>query len=520
MKKFLALLFTAVAACTGLLGACGETVRNEETDLVIQAYLGGYGVAGIQAVADRFVEINADKGYTVTVTPNANMVYKGVYDQIRMGPNLEPSDMFIAGLNYKTVVYEGDTFVQQDWEGEVALADLSDVYASKVYGEDTLFRDKINVSYLENNEMNGKYYAASWASGVAGIMYNRTHFENNGWETPVTTNELNELCEKMKAKGFYPFEWAGGASYWEYCALPWWRQLISEQEADDFYNCIDQYGEESAEVFKSYARLKAYSLVHDYVSVASGNSAPDAIKTSHTQGQMAVMLDAKKTCMMPTADWAENEMKNIGVTGNVGLFKVPVVSNVIYVDGDTSVYRFETVRTEAKLREVIHAIDDRAEKPADVSQEDFDALKKIRSYNGTEGYSHQIVIPAFSNAIPLAKEFLLFLASDEALQIYFDVTGCTLPYNAENLDTSKGSEFQKDAARIGETSVYVNDMQSKNPLYFMTELGFNNDQYFMEKRMGTSVAEDYLDAKGWYDYIYNYFNDNFENYQALVNIGK
>ena len=63
-------------------------------------------------------------------------------------------------------------------------------------------------------------------------------------------------------------------------------------------------------------------------------------------------------------------------------------------------------------------------------------------------------------------------------------------------------------------------MQSKNPLYFMTELGFNNDQYFMEKRMGTSVAEDYLDAKGWYDYIYNYFNDNFENYQALVNIGK
>lgn len=54
----------------------------------------------------------------------------------------------------------------------------------------------------------------------------------------------------------------------------------------------------------------------------------------------------------------------------------------------------------------------------------------------------------------------------------------------------------------------------------MTELGFNNDQYFMEKRMGTSVAEDYLDAKGWYDYIYNYFNDNFENYQALVNIGK
>ena len=53
----------------------------------------------------------------------------------------------------------------------------------------------------------------------------------------------------------------------------------------------------------------------------------------------------------------------------------------------------------------------------------------------------------------------------------------------------------------------------------MTELGFNNDQYFMEKRMGTSVEEDYMTAKQWYDYTYDYFSSNFQNYQALVNIG-
>ncbi|MGN1078515.1 MAG: extracellular solute-binding protein, partial [Candidatus Gallimonas sp.] len=462
LKRFVVLAVAMNVLCTGLLTtACGKTtVRNEETDLVIQMYLGGYGVDGMNAVARRFEEINVEKGYTVTITPNASMVYKGVYDQIRLGPVLETSDMFIAGLNYKAIVYEGDRFVHQDWSGECALEDLTDVYNSKVYGEEVLFKDKINPSYRDNSMMNGKYYAANWASGVAGVMYNKTHFGDNGWTEPVTTDELNELCAKMKTAGYTPFQWASGASYWEYLAIAWWRQLVPDQEAVDFYNCIDQYGEESAEVFKSYARLKAYSLVHDYVSVQSGNSASDAITTSHTQSQMALMMDKKKVCMMPTGDWAEQEMKNIGITGNIGMFKVPVASDVIYVDGDASTYKFDTVRSESKLREVIHAIDNNAEKPAAVSQEDFDALKKIRSYNGTEGYSHQIVIPAFSNAKELAKEFLLFLASDEALQIYFDTTGCTLPFLSDNLDTSAGTQYQKDTAKIGQASIYVNDMQS------------------------------------------------------------
>lgn len=522
LKRFFVLLIAFAVSGVTVLGGCNkETVRNEETDLVIQMYLGGYGVNGMQKIADRFEEINAAKGYTVTITPNASMIYKGVYDQLRMGPVLEPSDMFIAALDYKTVVWEGEGYVQQNWEGECAIEDLTGMYNSKVYGEETLFKDKMNPSYMANNEMNDKYYAVSWANGTAGIMYNINHFTTNNWEIPLTTNQLDTLCEDMKDLGYAPFQWASGASYWRYIVVPWWRQLVTDEEADNFYNAIDKYGEESAEVFKSYARLKAYTLVHDYVSVESGNSAKDAITTSHTQSQMALMMDKKKVCMMPTGDWAEQEMKNIGITGNIGMFKLPVVSDVIYVNGDTSAYRFETVRSEEKLVEVIKAIDGNTGKPAGVSQEDYDELVKIRSYNGTEGYSHQIVIPAFSNAKELAKEFLLFMASDEALQIYFDETGCTLPFVSENINTSAGSQFQKDAAKISSTAFYVDDMMSDNPLFFMTELGFNNDQYYMEKRMGTDKSyDDYLSAQGWYDYIYNYYADNFSNYQDLVNIGR
>ena len=143
MKKFLALLFTASRRLHWIArGLRGDGAEAEETDLVIQAYLGGYGVAGIQAVADRFVEINADKGYTVTVTPNANMVYKGVYGRIPHGP--QPGTFgYVHGraeLRERPWSTKAIPSSQQDWEGEVALADLSDVYASrKPYGEDTLF---------------------------------------------------------------------------------------------------------------------------------------------------------------------------------------------------------------------------------------------------------------------------------------------------------------------------------------------------------------------------------------------
>lgn len=519
MRKVLAIVLSCLMLTSVLAGCGSDEIKNTEKDLVILMYLGGYGVDGMKAIAKDFEAENADKGYSVTIVPNAQLVMNGVYNQLRLGPKLETSDIFFGGgVNYRTILREGSKFVKQDYNGEYALEELTDMYNSKVYGEDTLYKEKINQSFYQSNTTDGKQYSSNWASGITGLMYNNKHFSDNGWSIPATTNELNELAADMKSKGYAPFNWANNASYWEYISLVWWRQLATDEEADNFWQCIDSYGEESSEVLKSYARLQSYNLVESYVSVASGNSAKNAMTTTHIQSQASVMKDSNKVCMMPSGDWVENEMKNIDITGDVGLMRAPVASEVLYVDGDTSSFRFNTVKTEAKLREVIKAIDAGAQTLANVSEDDFKAIAKIRSFNMSEGFPSQIYIPAFSNAKELAKEFLLFMASDKSLQTYFDVTGCTLPFNSTKVDTSKkASKIQQDAMKINNTSSFVSEYQSDNPLYYMTELGYNNWQYYMEKRMGTT-GQDLLTGKGWYDYIYGYFNDNFANYQALVNI--
>ena len=42
-----------------------------------------------------------------------------------------------------------------------------------------------------------------------GLVYNKTLFEENGWETPVTWDDFFELGEKAKEKGIALFTYQG-----------------------------------------------------------------------------------------------------------------------------------------------------------------------------------------------------------------------------------------------------------------------------------------------------------------------
>ena len=42
-----------------------------------------------------------------------------------------------------------------------------------------------------------------------GLVYNKTLFEENGWETPVTWDDFFELGDKAKEKGIALFTYQG-----------------------------------------------------------------------------------------------------------------------------------------------------------------------------------------------------------------------------------------------------------------------------------------------------------------------
>ena len=306
--------------------------------------------------------------------------------------------------------------------------------------------------------------------GPNGIAYRSDYFENEGWDVPVTTQEMAELIVKMKGKGYTPFIWPGKYGYWSYIVLPWWAQYAGDQGIEDFWNCLDTNGELSEDAYRQYARYEAFAALETMIGDTS-NSHEKSMTEDHMATQNLFYADSNKICMMPNGEWLENEMKKSGYQPgdkDIGLMRPPVLSSILK-DGNTD--RFETIKTEEKLREVIRVIDAEGECPDDVDPEEFAALTKIRSYVYTTGFQMSAIIPAYSNAKEGAKKFLAFVASDKGNQIYYNESGSVLPYDQSGLVRSQNeTQYQKDRAKIERNATFISILDSSNKMFYKERL--------------------------------------------------
>lgn len=67
------------------------------------------------------------------------------------------------------------------------------------------FTERYNLSALNELSQNGKLYQLPVSNTADGIYYNKTLFEQHGWEIPATIDEFYELCEVISAEGIRPF---------------------------------------------------------------------------------------------------------------------------------------------------------------------------------------------------------------------------------------------------------------------------------------------------------------------------
>lgn len=82
-----------------------------------------------------------------------------------------------------------------------------DDYAAKLG-----WNDRLLPLFLQLGQYNGKLYALPKTYETLGLFYNKTLFDQNGWQPPKTIAELETLAEAMKAKGLVPF--AAGNADW------------------------------------------------------------------------------------------------------------------------------------------------------------------------------------------------------------------------------------------------------------------------------------------------------------------
>jgi len=529
-KKILA--FVLCLICALPLTACGKSgLADIETNLIIEMMEAGYGTEGMKALADRFEEIYAEEGYQVSVMGNPQLVLNGAYQQLQLGTNSKTDLYFVGAVEVPYIIGKGDTFVKNTNDA-YALEDLTEMYGQKVYGENVTYAQKMFPSLVNfNTQTNGKIYSTNWAYNVTGFMYRRENFTEGGgqWTLPRTTKELEELIVKIKGAGKKPFIFCGTtASYFDYAALTWWRQFATDEEVENFWNCQveNNLGQlvESPDAFKTYARLQAYQLVDMCIYNTDNAMHPESMTYNNEQAQMEIYNDENKVIFMPSGDFAENEMNKLDVHSDVGFMRFPVSSEVLkYAEGTYPNIvlkdRFETIKTEEKLREVISVIDAGGACPADVTAADFAALTKIRSYSATESTSHIGYIPSCANAKEVAKKFLLFMASDEANQIYYNVTGSFLPFQAKNLNLGTSiTPFRQSVVDMMKNINFVSKYDSKNPLFYMTDLDFNVNEFFMDGTIGTTGGNKKSGLE-WFELVADDVLENFSFYQSTVKAG-
>ena len=236
---------------------------------------------------------------------------------------------------------------------------------------------------------------------------------------------------------------------------------------------------------------------------------PDSVNTFM---QVQTKYFSGGSAMMVNGDWLENEVRTDFedelASGELDIryMAMPVISSLGEKLG----------LTDAQLSAAVEYVRNDGEKPA-ISDDALTAVADARKINQTLGVNHNAVIPCYAKAEKLAKDFLVFMASDAAQEIYLSATkGAMLPfdYDAENSECYAGfSPFQKSKFEVMQGSKYVFN-QSKHPLFYRggvtpySNLKTNPEVNLFNEKNYKNYKKITFEN---YDYVYKNWNDILRN---------
>ena len=213
-----------------------------------------------------------------------------------------------------------------------------------------------------------------------------------------------------------------GATYWEHLMPTWWAQYEGYEAYTKFwegkaYNKESGQYEYSKEIFAQQGRLETLTVLEN---VLRNNLYKEAPSTDYMTAQR--MFLTGEGLFMACGDWFDMEMaqKKADMNAanqkvyNVEMMKTPVVSAIIN--------KLSTVKDDATLAAVVRAVDQGETSYTGVSAEDFKVIKEARNILYSVGNYHTAVIPSYAKNMDLAKDFLKYLATDKANEIYTEKT--------------------------------------------------------------------------------------------------
>lgn len=464
VSKKLALLLASISMF-GAIG-CGGGAGNGKRTLTITVSNLGFGTKWIDELADEFEKI-----YDVNVDWDPTIIAKDLLTQLETGYKLDDLCMF-AGVNYVWTPLRKNMYVQID-----------DVWNTTLEGETVAIKDKTFDVFKQAYLYKDHYYSMPFITEIGGFGYNATTLDKllgeGNWELPKTTYQMDALCQSVKTAGGYAFTWSNkeNSCYWGIDVDIW----AAQYNTAEYYNNAQQakvYDETSGKYVldlegklaqENLGLLKACEVAFPYINKDHGYSHQYATSMTFVESQAAFASvpyagDKKLVAFTPTGSWLyEESMEDIEYKlQDVGFMNAPIISALSekcsYYQSSKAFIDLPVAEKrayDAALSAIVDYVDgDRADKPTQISgliikDEDIELVRAARQVAWTKDQAHAF-IPKNAKNVDLAKEFLKFMASDYAGELYSNVTHGFTPFYTKITDGNRDfmNRFDEEVADV------------------------------------------------------------------------
>lgn len=311
MKKLLSFMLLFVLL-TGTLAACGKKNTND----------GGNTTPGVTQTPSQNNDDTGKGNNDVTIkvaaietaygsemwrkVTEAFTAKTGIKVELTTDKNLE--DVIGASMkagDYPDVVHLATgrpAALTETMIKENALEDITDVLSMKVPGEDKLVKDKIAGGFTESSLTNpyndGKTYLAPMFYSPCGLFYNKNLLEQKGWTVPETWDEMWELGEKAKADGIALFAYPT-AGYFD----AFFYALLYEVGGPEFFQKATTYTEG---IWDTPEAQKAFDIVAKLATYTEKSVPSNATNENYLKNQQLILDN--KAIFMPNGTWVVGEM--------------------------------------------------------------------------------------------------------------------------------------------------------------------------------------------------------------------
>lgn len=268
----------------------------------------------------------------------------------------------VPDVMYLAVGAEGkltDTLIQ-----EKGISEISDVFGMEVKKGDEKVSDKLLPGFLHTLSTDpygdGKTYLAPINYGPCGLFYNAGLLEAKGWTLPTTWDEMWALGDKAKAEGISLFTYPT-TGYFD----AFFSALLNETAGPEVYTKLMNY---DVNAWKMPEVKQAFEIVGKLATYTHPNTVANANKEGFTKNQQLILDNEAIFC--PNGTWLPGEME-----------KAP---------------------------------------RADGFKWGFTALPKVTTDAYSTTFTEQMYIPEKAANKDLAKKFIAFCYSDDAVKLFYE----------------------------------------------------------------------------------------------------